>query len=124
MPRKKKSTAARLEIEARRRHTDAGRLAAKAQEQHLAEVRRALREGADRAAFERRLAAAMAVTNEFAWTPWGYEIPAPSRPAGLSVRHLRAVAQPRHLTAVPAEPNFKARQRFERPARVFAAVAA
>lgn len=113
MSRKKMSKAARLDVEARRRAVSAARktlrLADEAQRQAddlaartaqivselaeiwLADIRRQLHESAARHAAELRLTEALAVTDEFAWVPWGYELPDAPVVRGLTVRHLHAV---------------------------------
>lgn len=98
---RKKTSAQRREAEARRRRHDAGRIAEQRQQDRLTDLRRTLAAAA-------RLAAALAVTDEFEWKPWGYEIapPEPRHGRGLTVRHLQVVA---------SNPGPRARDRFATP---------
>lgn len=87
MPRKTRTE--RLAIEARRRAGDAARIAA------------------TQLAYADRVAAALAVTDEYEWKPWGYEVERP--PVRPAVPQLRLVhSRPR----IAREPG--AREQFAR----------
>lgn len=97
-------------------------------------VRRTLQETAA-AESARRLAEALAVTDEFAWQPWGYECaefdpaPAPARPLALvpSAQWVDTVVGPRLRVVIPMPPRRSragARSRFSHPHLALAGAAA